>query len=283
MLAGLIVAVRTCGAPWNVAVLLGPLLILTPPVAAAVNHLAIPWLVLPLLAFRYRQHAGVAGVLIGLASLTKYLPGLLLAPLVIRRQWRAVGAFVLVWAISLAVIGILNPAVLSTYIGIGGSAARVWLAEPSNGSFVLAPLRFGPLAEALALALMAWIVWLEVRDVRAGRLDDRLQWARWNWIAVALLPITWTYSVLPLALSLVLLFQERRTIPLLVGLAGFGPVLFAFDTSSAFPPFFCTACVGIALVAQPLRWRIRTCRPVTASSSASIASSTSSTRNFPSA
>jgi hypothetical protein len=281
MLAGLIVAVRICGAPWYIAALLGPLLILAPPVAAGVNHLAVPWLVLLLLAFQYRQRAGVAGVLIGLASLTKYLPGLLLMPLVARGRWRALGAFVLVWAICLALIGILNPGVLATYLNAGSATASVWLAEPSNGSFLLVPLRFGSWAEALALALLAWIIWLEVRDLRAGQVDDRMQWARWNWVAVALLPITWTYSVLPLALSVVLLFQQRQTGPMLIALAGFAPMLFAFDTASPFPPFFCTACVGLALAAQPLRWRIRPCRPATASPSASIVSSTSSTRSYP--
>jgi hypothetical protein len=84
-----------------------------------------------------------------------------------------------------------------------------------------------------------------------------LQWARWNWLAVALLPIAWTYSVLPLVLSLVLLFHKRRVISVLVGLVGFGPLLFAVNTASPFLPLFCTVCVGLALAVEPLAWPVR--------------------------
>src|SRR5712692_6147381 len=76
MLLGLVLAIRACGAPWHVAALLGPLAMLAPPVAAAVNHLALPWLVLLFLAFRYRHRPGLAGLLIGVASSTKFQPGL---------------------------------------------------------------------------------------------------------------------------------------------------------------------------------------------------------------
>jgi Glycosyltransferase family 87 len=247
MLAGLVMAVRICGSPWYIAVLLGPLLALVPPVAAAVSHLAVPWLVLPLIAFRFRHRAGLAGLLIGLASLTKYLPGLLLIALLVRRQWSALGTFLLVWVIALAAIGVLNHDVLFTYLSVSGTAASPWLADSGNGSFLVAPLRFGPVAEALVVTLVVWIVGLEVRDLRAGRANDSVQWSRWNWLAVALLPITWTYSVIPLALNLVLFFQQRRTRSFILGLVGFAPLLLTFDTTSPFPQLFCTGCVGLAL------------------------------------
>jgi hypothetical protein len=49
----------------------------------------------------------------------------------------------------------------------------------------------------------------------------------------------------------VLLYQRRRVIAVLVGLVGFGPLLFAINTNSAFPTLFCTVCVGIALGVEP--------------------------------
>ena len=247
MLIALVVLVRLCGASWHVAALLGPLLVLAPPVAAAVNHLAVPWLVLLFLAFHVRHRPVTAGLLIGVASLTKYLPALVLAPLLLRRHWTALVAFVATWMVALGVVVALNPSVLPTYFAVARSAAGAWINDPGNGAFLIAPLRYGLVAEALAVALVGWILYREAADLRVRKINDYDQWARWNWLGVALLPITWTYSVLPLALSVVLLYRRRRTVPFVVGLAGLTPVVFTLDTTSPLPQLICIACVGVAL------------------------------------
>ena len=253
MLLGLLLVVRSCGTTWHVAALLAPLLLLAPPVAAGVNQLALAWLVLVFLAFRYRGRPLVAGLLLGVASLTKFLPALLMMPLIARRQWRGVAAFAGVWIGTLVLVAALNVEVIRTYLAVAGSAAAVWLADPGNGAFLLTAWRSGPLALTLALVLIGWVLCLEGRAFTAGTVDDRLHWARWNWLAVSLLPIAWVYSVLPLALSLVILFQMRRMLAFAIGLAAFGPVLFLAN-QPALPTAFCIACMGVALALEPLRW-----------------------------
>ena len=247
MLVGLVVLVRLCGAAWYVAALLGPLLVLAPPVAAAVNHLAVPWLVLLFLAFHFRHRPVTSGFLIGVASLTKYLPALVLAPLLLRRHWTTMVAFVATWLVALGLVEVLNPTVLPTYLSVARTAAGAWINDPGNGAFLIAPLRYGLLVEALAVALVGWIVYREASDIRACQVKEDVQWARWNWLSVALLPITWTFSVVPLALSVFILYRRRQLLPFGVGVVGLAPVLFTPDTSSSWPQLVCTACVGLAL------------------------------------
>jgi hypothetical protein len=253
MLLGLVLVVRSCGATWYVAALLAPLLLLAPPVAAGANQIGLAWLVLVFLAFRYRGRPLVVGVLLALASLTKFLPALLLMPLIARRQWRGLAAFAGVWIGTFALLAALNVEVIRTYLAVGGSAAAVWLADSGNGALLPTAWRSGPLALALALVLVGGVLCLEGRAFTTGTGDDRLHWARWNWLAVSLLPIAWVYSVLPLALTLVILFQMRRMLSAAIALAAFGPVLFLAH-QPALPTAFCIACMGVALALEPLRW-----------------------------
>jgi hypothetical protein len=249
MLGGLVACVRICGAPWHVAALLGPLLVLIPPLAEGVNQLAVAVLVLVFLAYRLRERPFMAGVLIGLASLAKYLPALLLVPFVTRRQWSAVVGFALTWVCGLTAIVLLNTDALPAYLSSGQVESATWIAEPSNGAFLVVALRYGMVATVLAVALVLWILWCEARDRSA---DSRLRWARWNWLAVALLPITWSFSVLPLALSAVVLLHRRDTLATLVALMAFAPLIFTQISVSPLPAFVCIAGVGVALAVQRL-------------------------------
>jgi hypothetical protein len=74
-----------------------------------------------------------------------------------------------------------------------------------------------------------------------------MSWARWNWLATAFLPIAWSFSVLPLALSVVVLFHRRDLLAALVALVGFGPLVFTQSAVSPLPAFVCIAGVGIGV------------------------------------
>jgi hypothetical protein len=260
MIAGLVVCVRISGTPWYVAALLGPLLVLLPPVAEGVNQLAVAVLILVFLAYRWRHRPFVAGALIGVASLAKFLPALLLGPFLMRRQWSAVAGFALTWVLGLTAILLLNAGALQAYLRSGGVETETWIAEPGNGAFMVMAVRYGGIATALAVALVLWILWCEVRE---GSADSRIRWARWNWLAVALLPIAWSFTVLPLALSAVVLFHRRDTPAAAVALLGFVPLIFPQSAVSPLPAFLCVAGVGVGLALQRLtsQTRLRSNRP----------------------
>jgi hypothetical protein len=249
MIGGLIAVVRVCGAPWYVAVLLGPMLVLLPPVADGVNQLALPVLVLTFLAYRCRERPLVAGVLVGVTSLIKFVPALLIMPLLLRRQWSALVGFSLTWALSLAAIVVLNVGAIQAYLQFGGSETATWIAEPGNSAFFIQAARYGVAATALAAALAIGILWSDLRD-QSG--DTGMRWARWNWLAVAVLPIAWSFSVLPLALSAMVLFHRRAMLAAGVAVLGFGPLIFSERASSPVPGFACIALVGLGLTIPQL-------------------------------
>jgi hypothetical protein len=53
--------------------------------------------------------------------------------------------------------------------------------------------------------------------------------------------------VLPLALSVVVLFHRRDLVAALAALIGFGPLVFSQSAVSALPAFICIAMVGVGL------------------------------------
>jgi hypothetical protein len=153
-------------------------------------------------------------------------------------------AFAVTWVVSLTLILLLNAGAIQTYLRSGGAESATWIAEPGNGAFFIVAARYGVIGGVPALMLIGWILWCEVRD-RSG--DVRMSWARWNWLATALLPIAWSFSVLPLALSAMVLFHRRELVPALVTLLGFGPLIFAQSAVSPVPAFACIAVVGLGL------------------------------------
>jgi hypothetical protein len=249
MIGGLIAAVRISGARWFVGALLAPMLVLLPPVGGGLDQLGMGVVVLTFLAYRFRNRPVAAGLLIGVASLTKFLPALLLMPLLRRRQWSAAVAFAVTWLVSATLVVVLNVGAIQSYLRLGGADSVMWIAEPGNGAFLIVATRYGAIGGVLAVLLVGWILWRELRD-KSG--DIRLSWARWNWVATAMLPIAWSFSVLPLALSVAVLFHRRDLPAGLVALAGFGPLMFSQSAVSPFPAFMCIGAVGVGLALEGL-------------------------------
>ena len=248
MIGTLIAVIRAAGAPWHFAFLLGPLVLLLPPVAFATGQFTIEWLGLATLAFAIRRRSFAAGVVIGLASLTKYLPALLLIPLLFRRQWGALVGFVAVWCIATGVIAALEFKAFTEYLATSGPRGREWIAMYGNGAFIpFLPIHFGLATAAFPLALALGVLACELARLRAGGGDERGHWARWNWLSVALVPSVNTYSLVPLALSAVLLFQRRRLVPTILGVASFIPVVTTWEPIPGVTQFMCIAGMGLAV------------------------------------
>ncbi|MHA1569124.1 MAG: glycosyltransferase 87 family protein [Alphaproteobacteria bacterium] len=87
------------------------------------GQLTVIWLLEFALAYRLtgpRNPAGgfASGAVIGVASLAKFAPALLLAPHIVARRYRALAAFGLVWLAALALIRFMHPGALARYLEI---------------------------------------------------------------------------------------------------------------------------------------------------------------------
>lgn len=251
MLAALAAAYWALGAPPGPAVALAPLTLVWPPGAWSMGQLTPVWLLGLALAWRLRDRPGPAGAAIALASLTKLLPALMLLPFLILRRWSVLRGFALVWGVALSLLLILDAGAIGRYVTIVRTTSRDQAARGENSALLWAAAHnYGAAGVAVGVLLVAAVLGLALRRTRARGELDRLSWDSAGWAAVALLPIAWIYSLLPLLPSLVLLL--RRGGPFAAALC-----LVTFVIPFVIDPFglpggirlaFATAALGIALL-----------------------------------
>jgi len=221
------------------------LLLLWPPAAWSMVQLTPLWAAGMALAWRWRDRGALAGVALGVASLTKFLPALGLIPFLLRRQWSAVAGFGAVWIAALGVVMVMNPEALGRYAAVLPETAGQTVARSDNGALFAAAAQAGGVAGfLLACGMVLVVAWRAARLAFGERPHEWTSWALWVWLTVALLPIAWNYSLLPLAPWLLLVLRERRPLPSLLASVSLG---FGFLDSLVEAPT-----VGLSIVAAGL-------------------------------
>jgi hypothetical protein len=231
--------------------LIVPLLFWPPVLWSLVGGVPI-WLLGVSLAWRWRDRPLVSGALIGLAALPRGAAVLLLGPFVRRRQWPAMLGLVLVGGAALAAVGGLS---LSDYWTVqvrDGEAARQIARSDNGGLLAFAFVQLGWPGLLTAVALMGAVAW------RALRGHDQDEWSAWAWLSVALLPVAWTYSLLPLLPGLLWSTASGRIPALFAAAALLAP--FAGPTPATNPTAVWTTIVlaGLAVVWPAHRSRANT-------------------------
>jgi hypothetical protein len=252
MLAAIAAAWWALGAPPELAAALAPLTILWPPAAWSLGQLTPLWFLGIALAWRARNRPAAAGAAIGLASLTKLLPALSLVPFLVLGRWRALKGFAFVWAAALVAIAAIRPNALSRYFSVGRSVASHEAGRAENSALLLAfDHHLGPVGVAVAAGLLVAVIGTSLVRLRSLREIDEWSWCAWGWASVALLPIAWIYSLLPLVPALSLSLRRG-------GVVSHGLVFFAISVPLLVDPFglpgglrlaIATACVGLSLLA----------------------------------
>lgn len=194
MIVAIVAAVWLVMENGRAAILGGALVLLWPPAAWSVQQLTPIWLLAVALAFRWRARPTRAGLVIGLAALTKITPLVLIVPFALERQWKAVCAATGVAAAAIATLLVWQPASLSAYVDEGRRASEGQLQRTDDAGLVVAASHAaGRLGVAAAVVMLVAIAGAGV--LRRGRDGS---WWIWPWLSVALLPIAWIYSLLPL-------------------------------------------------------------------------------------
>ena len=254
MLAAIAATWWALGARWELAAALAPPTLLWPPAAWSLGQLTPLWLLALVLAWRWRALPARAGGAIGLAALTKLLPAVSLVPFLVLRRLRVVVGFALVGGAALLILLASRPGVLSRYVTIVRTVGDDQAARGENSSLLWAfDHRFGAAGVVAALVLVLVVLGRSILRLRRGAILDEWSWWAWSWAGVALLPIAWIYSQLPLLPALA--FCARRG-----GLVSHALAAFAAYVPLFIDPFglpggirlaFGTACVGLALLAVP--------------------------------
>jgi hypothetical protein len=221
MLALIVLSYRFYGLSWKMSLGLMPLTLLWPPASASLGQVTVVWMFGIALAYRFRKSRLFwSGVSVGLASLSKYMPALLMIAFLLKRKWRAILGFVTLWIVSLSIVSILNPAAIPRYFEENKHTTIAIIERPDNASPLLVSYRYGGWlgvgAIILLFALIAFVnrrYFYEWRDFPSTRA-----WMLLAYFAVACLPIFWIYSLMPLLPVLIFLLSERKIVTSVIAL-----------------------------------------------------------------
>lgn len=189
-----------------------------PPAFTGLGQLTPLWLLGTALAYHFRDRVPIlSGIGIGFASLTKYLPALLILIPIKQRKWKAIAGFCLVWLIVAAILLAINPAVIQQYMFANKTTSLEMIQRTDNGAFFATLYRAGGL-----IGVILGVVFFLSVCVSVDRSSDSL-WMVCCWLAVALLPIAWCYSLLPLLPVFLFAWKNRQKV--MIVLAVFAALL----------------------------------------------------------
>jgi hypothetical protein len=233
------------------ALALAPLTLVWPPGGWSIGQLTPLWLLGIALAWRLRDRPAAAGAAIALASLTKLLPALSLLPFLLLRRWSVLRGFALVWGAALTLLLALDAGAIGRYVTIARTESRDQASRRENAAVLWAANHnYRAVGVALAAVLVAAVVAVSLRRVLRRNEIERLAWDGVSWASIALLPIAWIYSLLPLLPALARLVRRGGLVAAALALVGFViPFLIdPFGVPGAIRLAFATAALGLAVV-----------------------------------
>jgi hypothetical protein len=194
---------------------------LWPPASASLGQVTIVWMFGIAMAYHFRKSSQFwSGASLGLASLSKYMPGLLVFIYIVKRRWRGVLGFFSVWIFSLALVSILNSAAIPRYFEENRTTTFAILERADNGAPLLMVYRYAGLAGIVSVAIFfALILFTNRRYFHEWKTYPPTRaWMILAYLAVACLPIFWVYSLMPLLPVLIFLLIQRKIITTIIGL-----------------------------------------------------------------
>lgn len=262
LMLALIASTLVCyGASIKVAIGLAPLTLLWPPMTFSLLQLTILWVWGIAIGYRFlRDKTFWSGVGVGLAALTKFFPAVMLVVFILKRKWAGVIGFVVVWVIAgLAIIG-LNPSSLYEYIAANRTNSFEQFMRADNFAFLSLAYREVGLFPALALVLVALgIILALIRLFKTNVLAMPYLWIGLSYMAVALLPLVWLYSLAPLFPVILYLLTRGKLSTILAG--AFGLLIPGIIAPSA--AIIAMAVIALGLVFDLLPYKLFTARKLT--------------------
>jgi hypothetical protein len=240
------------GARWELAAALAPATLLWPPAAWSLGQLTPLWLLGVALAWRWRDAPLRAGAAVAFAALTKLLAALCLIPFVVVRRLRAALGFAVVAGCALLVLLALRPHVIDHYVSLARAVGRDQAARGENSALLWAfGHNYGAVGVIAAALLVAGILATSLRRLDAFASLDEWSWWAWSWAAVALLPIAWIYSLLPLLPGLVYALRHGGLVGRALAAVTIAMPFFVdpFGLPGGIRLALATACAGLSLLA----------------------------------
>ncbi|HEX8847490.1 MAG TPA: glycosyltransferase family 87 protein [Pyrinomonadaceae bacterium] len=221
MLCLLVLSYRFYGLSWRMALGLMPFTLLWVPASASLGQATIIWVFGLALAYRFRGKELLwSGASIGLASISKYMPGLMMILFLLKRKWRAIAGFVAVWVLALTVVVLMNPAAIPRYFEENRTTSFFLMQRTDNTAPLIASFRHGGIiGVGLLLLLFAAIIFVNRRYFYDWKTFPSMRaWMLVTYFSVVILPIFFIYSLMPLLPVIIYLLSERKIATTLISI-----------------------------------------------------------------
>ncbi len=207
------------GFNWKTSIGLGLLSLLWIPTVTSLPQLTPVWLLGIAGGYYFKdKHPYLSGILIGLAALTKIIPGLVIILFVLKRKWKPVISFSLVIIFALAIVYVLDPTALSRYLDISRTNMLVEINRLDNGSILSGLYKALGWWGYLVLVLLIGLIskqYLTPAHLLSADISEESNLLI-SYLAVLLLPLAWTFSLLLILPNLIWSLKTKLMIPISV-------------------------------------------------------------------
>ncbi len=249
MILAILFSCKGFGLNWSKSIFITLISMLWPPTIFSLGQITPIWLLGIALAFRYRNtKTYMAGIWIGIASLGKLFPVLMLIPLLIKRQWKALIGFGVLFAISLGILTLISPSSIKTYFVVNSLNSLDQMMRIDNGSLLAISYReLGPAGLVTFLLFFLAIILFFYTKFTSTKIT-MIEWISYLFLSVAMLPVAWTYSLLPLLPGLIY-FLNLKKIPGLIALLSLiiPIIIFPVKVTSPLAVALCISLFSISL------------------------------------
>lgn len=261
MLVLLVLSFRCYGVSWKAALGLTPVALLWTPMQISLGQVTIIWLFGVAAAYRFQQERQfLSGASVGLAALTKYLPGLMIIAFLVKKQWRALAGFVGLWLVILVVFIGLFPGTIDRYFEVNQTTSMETIHRADNSALLVSGFRIGGWLGAGLISVFLLAILVANRDCILDLQPESVArfWRILVYLSVVLLPIAWIYSIVPLLPIVIYQVRQRKV---LVKLAGWCCLVLPclappWGDLSVLPLMLVTVLVGAGLLFDALPCRI---------------------------
>lgn len=248
MLLGMIGTFRVLGLAWLRAAGYGFFSILWLPVMMSFGQLTILWLLFVAIAYKTRNKNPLAsGFFIGVASLLKLWPAVMMMPFLLHKKRMAIYGFLVAWGMGVATVLLMSPKVIYEYMGLQQNIQSVILRSDNSSLFNAGYQYFGAQGLLLAIFLLSGFLLINRKQLLMGEQDIQEEsWLFWIFLSVALLPVIWIYSLVPL-LPIILNFITSKNI--IVKLIGWLSILIPHPWGNESVPYIAgvTLLIGVGI------------------------------------
>lgn len=263
MLFALIATFRLFEFPWQKAIGYSLLSILWIPIMMSFGQFTILWLLLVTVAYRLQsKNPFWSGFFIGLASLIKLLPAIMMVPFILQKKWSSLLGFVAAWFAGLLAVASISYQTLFDYLATKNNIHAIILRSDNASLFRIGFYYLGIPGFIIALLLLGLFLFFNRKVLFTSEpVIGQSSWLLWIFLSVILMPVVWMYSLVPLLPILLSLLKSTDT--LVKGIAWIVIILpiFVYPWGQAAMPVVAAMTiflgVGVTLTMQGEKYRKR--------------------------